>query len=274
MSRFDHALVHAADGAAGAVGVAGCGSDAVPDGSAPAQAAAPPREPAAASPSAYATSAPDGDAGWAAPAALDGASGRQRSEEFRSGAALRRWGYFEGDFGRNRMNVQDGRLVLVPAASTWADTARACFLYRGVRGDFDVRARVHVTGRSHAGRSLAGLLVRAEPAGEGTERWLAVRTGVVDGRRVVQRQETAHSRSEDTTMAGAAGWTDLRVVRRGSRFALFSRAASGGGWRPRGYYVRTDLPQTLEVGVDAFGGHGDPSADVRVQVDWVRFSRD
>ena len=261
MSRFLRALPLAAVVAAVAAGAAGCGSDPVPDAAA---------APAEAPQSGYAPA--DGDAGWAAPVPVSGRRTRVLSEEFRSGAALQRWGYFEGDFGRNRMSVRGGRLVLVPAASTWADGARACFLYRSVRGDFDVRARLRVTGGSGEGRALAGLLVRGVPLEDGSERWLAVRSGVVDGRRVVQRQSTVSSRSDAASMPAGAGWTDVRVVRRGSRFALFSRSA-GGHWRTRGYGVRSDLPRTLEVGVDAFGGHGGSGADVRVQVDWVRFSR-
>jgi hypothetical protein len=204
---------------------------------------------------------------------VSGARARLLSEDFRSGAALQRWGYMEGDFGRNRMSVRGGRLVLVPAASAWDARARACFLYRDVRGDFDVRARVHVSGGSGAGRALAGLLVRAAPLEDGTERWLALRSGVVDGKRLVQREGTARSRSREASSRAAGGWTDLRVVRRGDRFTLLSRPAGGGAWRARGAYERADLPRTLEVGVDAFGGHGRAAADVRVQVDWVRFAR-
>src|SRR4051794_4065572 len=107
MYRFLSCLLAAA---ALAPVAAGCGGDAV--------------EPASAVESSFVEASPSAhpNAGWSAPAAVPGAAPPARlSEEFRSGAALRGWGYFEGDYGRNRFRVRDGRLDVVPPKSAWVD---------------------------------------------------------------------------------------------------------------------------------------------------------
>jgi hypothetical protein len=219
------------------------------------------------------------NAGWSAPEAVDGAARPARlAEEFRSGAALRGWGYFEGDYGRNRVRVRRGRLDVVPPKSAWVDAHRAFYLFREVRGDFDVRVRLRVTGRDGAvprsDWSLSGLLVRGEPAADGDpENWVSLRAGMVGGRWVLERKSTERSRSRLSLVDARGGWTQLRVVRRGSRFTLLSRADGESAWRRRGGYVRADLPGTVQVGVDAFSGHDSPGADLRSQVDWVRFAK-
>jgi hypothetical protein len=252
--------------AAAIVGLEASGGDPVPDaGAAPASSVAP-------GPSAHRS------AGWSAPAAVRGDRTAELSEEFRSGAALRRWGYFEGDFGRNRLVVGAGAREVVPPRSTWVDGHRGFYLYREVRGDFDVRARVRVSGRDGrvptADWSLSGLLVRASPPDDGgAENWVALRVGRAQSRWVVERKSTEGSRSRLRLTPARSGAADLRIVRHGSRFVLFSRAAGAGGWHRRGAFVRADLPPALEVGIDAFGGASSPHPDLRSRVAWVRFAR-
>jgi hypothetical protein len=231
-----------------AVGAAGCGASAL--GSAEAD-----TEPAAA------PSVASSDAGWSAPSAPAGGL----TEDFATGTALQRWGYVEGDYGRNRFRVRAGRLEVFPPSSAWVDGHRAFFLYRKVRGDFDVSARLRVAG--DAARS--GLLVRAAPVeGGDREDWLSLATGVVAGRPVVERRSTARSRSRTAQLGGRRGWTQLRVVRSGARFTLLSRRGAGV-WQRRWSVARPDLPATVQVGVDTVSG-GRP--EVRAQVDWVRFA--
>jgi hypothetical protein len=165
--------------------------------------------------------------------------------------------------------------VVVPSRSSWVNAHRAFYLYRGVRGDFDVRARLRVTGRAgrdpRADWSLSGLLVRAAGTQGAPENWLALRTGQVGGRRVFERKTTERSRSRLALLGARPGWTQLRIVRRGARFTLLTRR-DDGGWRRRATYTRPDLPGTLQVGIDAFSGQGSPRADLRAQVDWIRFA--
>ena len=246
--------------AAVALVAAGCGG-VTDDGTPPVAAAVP-----------VATASPHPDAGWAAPARP---LSHPWTEGFSSGAALERWGYVEGDFGRNRFRVHHGDLVVEPAKSWWVGAHRAFYLYRPVRGDFDVRTRLRVTGRAggdpHADWSLSGLLVRSPGRDGAPEDWLALRTGQVSGHRVFERKTTVRSRSRLALLGAHAGWTQLRIVRHGARFALFTRP-DGGVWKRRSTYVRPDLPRTVQVGVDAFSGQGSPRADLRSQVDWIRFA--
>ena len=255
--------------AALAVGAAGCGGDPVTASVAAA------RTPTAAAPT---SAAGHGTAGWSAPSTLPGTRVRALSEEFASAGALRDWGYFEGDFGGNTLRVRDGKLDVEVPRSAWVNGHRAFYVYRSVRGDFDVRARVRVTGRAGgvpaADWSLSGLLVRAAPRSDGDpENWVSLRKGRVGGRWVLERKTTQSSRSRVALVDDRAGWTELRIVRCGPRFALFARSGGDDRWRARGTVVRGDLPEALEVGIDALSGQRSPRADLRSRVDWVRFAR-
>jgi hypothetical protein len=231
-----------------AVGAAGCGASAL--GSAEADTSRP-----------AAPSAAPSDAGWSAPSPLIGGL----TEHFATGAALQRWGYVEGDYGRNRFRVRAGRLEVFPPSSAWADEHRAFFLYRDVHGDFDVRTRLRVIG--DAARS--GLLVRATPAtARDREDWLSFGAATIAGRHVLERRTTARSRSRTTELGGHRGWTELRVVRDGVHFTLMSRAGTGGAWKHRSTLTRPDLPATVQVGIDSVSA-GRP--EVQAQVDWVQF---
>jgi hypothetical protein len=233
MSRFRLAPAALAALAAAAA-VAGCGGTGAT--------VVLPAQPVGARPSAHP------EAGWAAPRR---AAGRV-DEDFARGAALRSWGYAEGDFGRNRFRVRDGRLeIATPGPSAWAGAHRGFLLFRTVRGDFDARLRVRA-----AGGARAGLL-----AGDRARGWVALRAGA-DG---VRRASTTRlSGTASQRVAGAAGWMDLRLVRRGRRFGFSVRPAGGGGrWQPAGAVRRVDLPRALDLGMAVSGGG-------RAQVDWIR----
>jgi hypothetical protein len=207
-------------------------------------------------------------AGWSARPALSGARLPTLDDHFRSAGSLDGWGYLQGDYGRNRFRVRAGGTGLLevrPAPGTWEDGHRGFFLFRNVRGDFDARARLHVTAAPSFGRSLAGLLVRAVPRAGGAENWLALRAGrPAGGRWALERQSTRGSRSRSGSQDLRRGWLQLRIVRRGRTFTLLSRSDTTG-WRVNARLVRSDLPRTLQVGTDAFGG------ELVSRVDWVRF---
>ena len=64
----------------------------------------------------------------------------------------------------------------------------------------------------------------------------------------------------------------LRLVRSGSTFALLRRSP-GQRWVLQHAYSRTDLPTTLQVGIDAQSGFDTrASVDLVATVDWIRFA--
>jgi len=199
------------------------------------------------------------------------------SDEFDDPSSLARWTVFHGDFGASEVRIADGSLEVVPPTSWWVNGDRAFYAHKPVTGDFVVTARVNATGvdgpMPTRNWSLGGLLVRSPASRPLRESWIALRTGVVDGRWRFERKTTVASQSVLVLSSASGGWTELRVARVGPRFLLLTRP-DGGSWRLLWEYRRADLPRTLQVGLDAFSGwteQGPEPPDLRLRADWIRF---
>jgi hypothetical protein len=228
------------------------------------------------------------------------------SDEFATADSLKNWTRFDAAEGwpdmTKRTAVADGNLLIEPWTSGWYAEFHAPFLYKEVTGPFMATARLRVRGREgelpSEPWSLAGLMVREprpesgkkwEPRGEN---WLFLTTGIAfeTGKPVFETKTTVNSRSNLKLAPARAGWVELRIVRVGPSFILLSRY-EGEKWQVRDRFFRTDLPRTLQVGLNAYTGwnsaqdlQNDPQrfnttvlkdrkADAVLEVDWVRFAR-
>ena len=228
------------------------------------------------------------------------------ADEFRDASTLAGWRRFDRVEGwpdhARRVAVDprgDGELHVEPHTSGWYEDFHAPFLFKEVGGDFTVTARVRADGlrgpTPRAAWSLAGLMVRAprdaRPAtwARGGENWLFITTGVADDldRPVIETKTTVGSRSRLQLHPARAGWMELRIARRGAAFELASRY-DGEEWVTRARFERPDLPDVVQVGVNAYTDwwtakplHGDPlkfnttvltdgNPDLRLRVDWIR----
>jgi hypothetical protein len=158
----------------------------------------------------------------------------------------------------------------------WVRTERAFFLWKPVRGDFVVTTRLRAHGTAgatpSADWSLAGLLVRrAIPATSHVENWIGWTTGGVAGAQVFERKTTLRSVSTLNLLQARTGWLQLRIARVGPPFLLLHRY-DDGPWTLDWTYRRADLPQSLQVGLDAQSGWGDTHADLVADVDFVHFA--
>lgn len=199
--------------------------------------------------------------------------------------------------------TSDGHLYLEPYSSAWYAGMRAPFLFKEVTGDFVVTARLLASGRSGAvptaGWSLMGLMVR-QPRPNVTpatwdaygENWVFLTVGTADdvGRPQVEDKSTSGGASRLRTSPGKAGWVELRIARVGPAVILLRRF-DGEAWVVHRRFDRSALPETLQVGVNAYtdsdslGGpiknyleynravfkNGQP--DLVGRVDWIRFAR-
>jgi hypothetical protein len=231
---------------------------------------------------------------------------RPLSDEFETAASLEKWNRFDRSEGWpdmvRRLAVADGHLSLEPYTSGWFAEFHAPFVFREVTGSFVATARVRVRGKESdvpaETWSLAGLMVREarpdsarkwEPRGEN---WLFLTTGVAfeKGKPVFETKTTVNSRSNLKLHPARSGWIELRIARVGPHFFLLTKY-DGEKWRLLERFYRSDLPRTLQVGLNAYSGwdsasdlHNDPEkfnrtvlkdrrADVILDVDWIRFSR-
>ncbi|RYY92730.1 MAG: DUF1349 domain-containing protein, partial [Chitinophagaceae bacterium] len=199
------------------------------------------------------------------------------------------------------LRVANGVLTMQPYASGWYGDYGAPFLYKNVTGDFDVRARVKVSGISTelpgSEWSLGGLMLRQAPRGGAAEwaprqeNWLFLTTGIAEpkGTPVFEAKSTNNSASNLKLRPARAGWVELRIVRVQATFLLLYRY-EGAGWTLLERFYRPLLLPTLQVGFNAYSGWNelpmeakrDPKAfnttllpdvptDMQLQVDAVRF---
>lgn len=231
------------------------------------------------------------------------------SDEF-EGPDLVGWSRFDEAFGwANKIKQLDvgrttpGALHLEPYHSAWVRDRIGPFLFREVRGDFDVRTRIRVSGADGpipgGTWSLSGLMARvpnrntAERWAPRAENWHFITTGVghVAGEPMIETKSTFNSYSSLKLRPAPTGWMELRLVKVGVAMVALARPEGQAHWQVRDRYYRMEPNPTMQVGLIAYTTsdavppgpenpeadnrtvHQDASVDMMVDVDWVRFSR-
>ncbi|MBO9565794.1 MAG: hypothetical protein J7621_23660 [Niastella sp.] len=201
-------------------------------------------------------------------------------------------------------SISNGQMKLVPYASGWYGDYQAPFLFKNISGNFDVRARIKVSGANdilpQSEWSLAGIMVRqpkettSETWQPRQENWLFFTTGIAEptGVAMFEVKSTNNSLSNLKLRPAKAGWVELRIVRVQASFILLYRYSEGEPWTVIERFYRPLLPAELQVGINAYSGwngipaqvKGDPAtfnrtlvndvaADMVVEADYIRFAR-
>lgn len=231
------------------------------------------------------------------------------SDEF-DGTALTGWTRFDEAMGwPDKIKALDvgrtapGVLHLEPYHSAWVRDLYAPFLFREVRGDFDVRARVRVRGRDGdipgGTWSLGGLMARVpnrSTAASWTpraENWHFITTGVghVAGEPMTETKGTYNSHSSLKLRPFPSGWVELRLVRTGMVLIALARPEGETEWQVRDRFYRMDSHPVMQVGLVAYTTSDDvppepespeianatvnreAAVDMVLEADWIRFSR-
>lgn len=231
------------------------------------------------------------------------------SDEF-DGAALTGWTRFDQAMGwPDKIRSIDvgettpGALHIEPYHSAWVRDLNAPFLFREVRGDFDVRARVRVRGREGeipgGTWSLGGLMARVpnrSSAAQWTpraENWHFITTGVghVAGQPMTETKGTYNSYSSLKLRPFPSGWVELRLVRVGMVLIALARPEGETEWRVRDRFYRMENNPVMQVGLIAYTTSDDvppgpenpdvlnrevnreAAVDMVLEADWIRFSR-
>ncbi len=180
-----------------------------------------------------------------------------------------------------------GALYLVPKVCGWFDDYRGVLLYRQLTGDVVMHMRLRVQGAAAEDPartySLGGAMLRTPNQAN----WNFITVGTGDHPRQVETKTTVNGASELHLQSGASGWNEIVLARMGS-FVVTAYRPDGGAWRVMSRWHRTDLPATLQWGIATYTDWPDASArpaaqanatpstgspDVRLSVDFVRFSR-
>lgn len=231
------------------------------------------------------------------------------SDEFTDTASIRNWKLFHQAEGfpdkikKMEINANgNGLLVLEPKASGWYADYQAPFLFKTVTGNFDVRAKLKVSGTNNelplADWSLAGLMIRQpkrtikENWQPRQENWLFITTGIAHQLNlpVVEVKTTNNSLSNLKLRPAKTGWVEMRIVRIDAAFILMRRY-EGGSWEVLERFYRPLMQGPLQVGINAYSGwetlpvelKNDPKkhnetiaetpADLVIQVDYIRFKK-
>jgi hypothetical protein len=202
------------------------------------------------------------------------------------------------------ISISNGQMKLVPYASGWYGDYQAPFLFKNINGNFDVRARIKVSGANdvlpQSEWSLAGIMVRQPKETTSAswqprqENWLFFTTGIAEptGVAMFEVKSTNNSLSNLKLRPAKAGWVELRIVRVQASFILLYRYSEEEPWTVIERFYRPLLPAELQVGINAYSGwngipeqvKGDPAtfnktlvndvaADIVVEADYIRFSR-
>ena len=238
------------------------------------------------------------------------------SDEFNADT-LTGWTRFDEVSGwANKIKVLDvgkttpGSLHLEPYHSAWIRELVGPFVYREVKGDFDVRARLRVRGHQNAipggTWSLGGLMARVPNASTSaqwvprSENWHFITTGVGHrpGEQMTETKGTYNSYSSLKLRPFPTGWVELRIVRVGMVLVTLARPDGEAQWRVRDRFYRMEGNPVMQVGFLAYttssagpvpGGSSDPNAakpevsnrtvdttlpvDMILEADWIRFKR-
>lgn len=229
---------------------------------------------------------------------------------FSSSEELSNWKWLHTTEGwpdkAKKKEILEGNLIIEPGTSGWFADKNAPFLYKDVRGDFDVRTRLRATGLASdiatTNWSLGGLMVRVPKRGdknqwkEKEENWMFITTGVAEesGKQVIETKYTLNSRSNLKLRDAKAEWITLRVVRVGNAFIMLYKYDDDKSWTVHDRFYLVDWPPVLQVGLNCYTNSmavpgnvlwGDPfkfnneefdhlgKLDFRLTVDFVHFTK-
>lgn len=179
------------------------------------------------------------------------------------------------------VTVAGGELHVEPTqtgpSATWYADGEGPMVYRLVRGDFEVRARVRSYDRGDPRQppnleyDLGGIIVRDPASSPGNRDWvhLVVGAGTAAVPIAVEDKNTIDSNSDLRLTPVATPSAELRIVRQGAVVSLSYRPIGTAVWIALRSFQRPDLPPVVQVGLSSFSWSS--PLRVRTSFDYVRF---
>lgn len=209
------------------------------------------------------------------------------SDDFSNAATLSNWlnrQVIEGSNNQiatwNINSIVSGNMVLVPSSGNiaWYQTSVGPFIYKNVTGNFVVSTRLSAHSVNNTQNppgnvyNAAGLLVR-DPASAGTsnQNWIEMALGnhwTVTG--LVNLSTVNSAESPFNPVAGTTLNVSLRLCRIGSVFTMYISTDNEQTWTLRDTFTRTDLPNTLQVGMSLAAANANGNPDIQADYDYIR----
>lgn len=237
-------------------------------------------------------------------------SGPELNEDFNSEQYQTNWNWLHTTEGwPNKIRKQElnsGMLTLEMGTSGWFADKNAPFLYREIKGDFDIRTRLKASGVkndiSETLWSLGGLMVRIPKRTNKDqwkpkeENWMFMTTGVAEepGKQVIETKYTLNSKSNLKLRDAKAEWITLRIVRVGNAFIMLYKYDTDKKWTVHDRFYLVDWPEVLQVGFNGYTNSnavpsnilwGDPfkfnnesydhlgKPDFKLTIDYIHFTK-
>lgn len=201
-------------------------------------------------------------------------------DEFNDAATLSQWSrlYITEGWGADQLDTWDigatqtGAMTLTPHSSVWYNNRKGALAFQAVSGDFIATTALWVRDRDAADGnavpaspfSIAGLMARAprpisDPATEwtvGGENYVlsGAGSGASEASFQVETKTTVNSNSVWAQQPITSGLVELQLARIGDTFITAYRA-EGANWQIHDRYSRTDLPDTLQLGLVAYADY-------------------
>lgn len=176
------------------------------------------------------------------------------------------------------VTVADGALSLsMTTPALWFQAGNGALVHKLVRGDFRATAVVHARKNTDpealpdVAVQLGGIMAR-DPAGTdqgGEENYVFIVVGRDEDDVSVETKSTTDSVSDYVGPSWPSGDAELRMCRLGSTFHLYKRGVGAGTWELATSYDRPDLPDELQVGMNAYTA---VSPDLAVHFDELVFA--
>ena len=151
----------------------------------------------------------------------------------------------------------------------WYNGNEGGAVFREISGDFTITATVNAVRKSDNSQAVAcdvclgGVMVR-NPDDAAGQNYVHLVTGFTPEGLGYETKNTINNVSTFEAYQDGQSLHDLRIERSGSTFVLFKRAEGDADWVMAASYGRTDLPNTVQVGLNIYTAQSGEVADLSV----------
>lgn len=187
------------------------------------------------------------------------------NDEFNEQSNLKDWKYFheveEWPSRIDSIKIEHGSLLIEPKISAWVADLQGAFLFKEITGDFIITTQVYVNGKnqdkSKNDWALAGLMARTPKAQTqknwkaNTENWVYLMHGKTPYpfRKSITDSKSNVNSKWDADLTSSQNGVELSIARIGS-LIVNMRRLPGKKWVVMDRFIRTDMPNTLQVGIN------------------------
>jgi hypothetical protein len=169
-------------------------------------------------------------------------------------------------------------LVIVPSQTArWLHAQTGIFLYKMVTGDFIMHVRLRAVQAADPTMeptlmfNAGGILARDPASPTTSENWVLMTMGY-QASGVGTRDASTNNANTNISSVRASTIADGEVVicRIGPNFYTYYNTPNKGAWTWTDWFVRNNMPQTLQVGIAVDADGAQPH--LRAEFDWIRFA--